>query len=221
MAAGLLNGGGCSVARYNDSVCRLCRREGMKLFLKGERCYTDKCAFERRGYPPGQHGQRRIKFSDYGIQLREKQKVRRIYGVSERQFRNYFAKADRQKGITGANLLILLERRLDNTIYRFGFATSRQEARQLVGGGHFAVNGRTVSIPSYLVKPNDVIEVKEKSKGMQRIKEAVEGMARRGMPQWLALEKDTLTGTVRGWPDRAELTTPPIQEQLIVELYSK
>jgi small subunit ribosomal protein S4 len=209
------------VARYNDSVCRLCRREGMKLFLKGERCYTDKCGFERRGYPPGQHGQRRIKFSDYGIQLREKQKVRRIYGVSERQFRNYFAKADRQKGITGANLLILLERRLDNTIYRLGFATSRQEARQLVGGGHFVVNGRTVSIPSYLVKPNDVIEVKEKSKGMQRIKEAVEGMARRGMPQWLALEKDSLKGTVRGWPDRAELTTPPIQEQLIVELYSK
>jgi small subunit ribosomal protein S4 len=209
------------VARYNDSMCRLCRREGMKLFLKGERCYTDKCAFERRGYPPGQHGQRRIKFSDYGIQLREKQKVRRIYGVSERQFRNYFATADRQKGITGANLLILLERRLDNTIYRLGFATSRQEARQLVGGGHFAVNGRTVTIPSYLVKPNDVIEVKEKSKGMQRIKEAVEGMVRRGMPQWLALEKDLLKGTVKGWPDRAELTTPPIQEQLIVELYSK
>jgi len=209
------------VARYNDSVCRLCRREGMKLFLKGERCYTDKCAFDRRGYPPGQHGQRRIKFSDYGIQLREKQKVRRIYGVSERQFRNYFAKADRQKGITGANLLILLERRLDNAIYRLGFATSRQEARQLVGGGHFAVNGRTVSIPSYLVKPNDVIEVREKSKEMQRIKEAVEGMARRGMPQWLALEKDSLKGMVKGWPDRAELTTPPIQEQLIVELYSK
>ena len=209
------------MARYNDSVCRLCRREGMKLFLKGERCYTDKCAFDRRGYPPGQHGQRRIKFSDYGIQLREKQKVRRIYGVSERQFRNYFAKADRQKGITGANLLILLERRLDNAIYRLGFATSRQEARQLVGGGHFAVNGRTVSIPSYLVKPDDVIEVKEKSKGMQRIKEAVEGMARRGMPQWLALEKDSLKGMVKGWPDRTELTTPPIQEQLIVELYSK
>ena len=209
------------MARYNDSVCRLCRREGMKLFLKGERCYTDKCAFDRRGYPPGQHGQRRIKFSDYGIQLREKQKVRRIYGVSERQFRNYFAKADRQKGITGANLLILLERRLDNAIYRLGFATSRQEARQLVGGGHFAVNGRTVSIPSYLVKPNDVIEVKEKSKGLQRIKEAVEGMARRGMPQWLALEKDSLKGMVKGWPDRTELTTPPIQEQLIVELYSK
>jgi small subunit ribosomal protein S4 len=209
------------VARYTDSVCRLCRRERMKLFLKGERCYTDKCAVERRGYPPGQHGQRRIKFSDYGIQLREKQKVKRIYGVSERQFRNYFEKADRQKGITGTNLLILLERRLDNAVYRLGFTTSRQEARQLVGHGHFLVNGRTVSIPSYLVKPNDVIEVKEKGKGMDRIKEALEGVARRGIPQWLDIEKDSLRGTVKGWPNREELTTPPIQEQLIVELYSK
>jgi small subunit ribosomal protein S4 len=193
----------------------------MKLFLKGERCFTDKCAVERRGYPPGQHGQRRIKFSDYGIQLREKQKVKRIYGVSERQFRNYFEKADRQKGITGTNLLILLERRLDNAVYRLGFTTSRQEARQLVGHGHFFVNGRTVSIPSYLVKPNDVIEVKEKGKGMDRIKEALEGVARRGIPQWLDIEKDSLRGTVKGWPNREELTTPPIQEQLIVELYSK
>ena len=209
------------MARYNDSACRLCRRERMKLFLKGERCYTDKCAVERRGYPPGQHGQRRVKFSDYGIQLREKQKVKRIYGVSERQFRNYFEKADRQKGITGTNLLILLERRLDNAVYRFGFATSRQEARQLVGGGHFLVNGRPVNIPSYLVQPKDVVEVKEKSKGLQRIKEAVEGMARRGVPQWLELEKDKLKGMVKGVPDRGELTTPPIQEQLIVELYSK
>lgn len=209
------------MARYNDSFCRLCRRERMKLFLKGERCYTDKCAVERRGYPPGQHGQRRVKFSDYGIQLREKQKVKRIYGVSERQFRNYFEKADRQKGITGTNLLVLLERRLDNAVYRLGFTSSRQEARQLVGGGHFLVNGRTVNIPSYLVQPNDVIEVKEKSKGMLRIKEAVEGMARRGLPQWLELEKDKLKGMVKGWPERGELTTPPIQEQLIVELYSK
>jgi small subunit ribosomal protein S4 len=193
----------------------------MKLFLKGERCFTDKCAYDRRSYPPGQHGQRRIKFSDYGIQLREKQKVKRLYGVSERQFRNYFEKADRQKGITGANLLILLERRLDNAVYRLGFATSRQEARQLVGHGHFMVNGRTVNIPSYLVKPNDVIEVKEKSKGMDRIKEAVEGVARRGIPQWLDMEKSNLKGMVKSWPDREELTTPPIQEQLIVELYSK
>jgi small subunit ribosomal protein S4 len=193
----------------------------MKLFLKGERCYTDKCAFDRRGYPPGQHGQRRVKFSDYGIQLREKQKVKRLYGISERQFRNYFEKADRQKGITGTNLLILLERRLDNTVYRLGLATSRQEARQLVGHGHFVVNGRKVNIPSYLVQPNDVIEVKEKSRGMDRIKEAAEGVARRGIPQWLEIEKDNLRGTVKGWPNREELTTPPIQEQLIVELYSK
>jgi small subunit ribosomal protein S4 len=193
----------------------------MKLFLKGERCYTDKCAFDRRGYPPGQHGQRRVKFSDYGIQLREKQKVKRLYGISERQFRNYFEKADRQKGITGTNLLIFLERRLDNTVYRLGLATSRQEARQLVGHGHFAVNGRKVNIPSYLVQPNDVIEVKEKSRGMDRIKEAAEGVARRGIPQWLEIEKDNLRGTVKGWPNREELTTPPIQEQLIVELYSK
>jgi small subunit ribosomal protein S4 len=209
------------VARYKDSVCRLCRREGMKLFLKGERCYTDKCAYERRGYPPGQHGQRRMKFSDYGIQLREKQKVKRLYGVSERQFRNYFEKADRQRGITGTNLLIFLERRLDNTVYRLGFATSRQEARQLVEHGHFLVNGHKVNIPSYLVQPNDVIEVKEKSKGMDRLKEAVEGVARRGIPQWLEMEKDNLRGIVKGWPDREALTTPPIQEQLIVELYSK
>ncbi len=209
------------MARYGESVCRLCRREGMKLFLKGERCYTDKCAFERRGYPPGQHGQRRIKFSDYGIQLREKQKVKRIYGVSERQFRNYFEKADRQKGITGTNLLILLERRLDNTVYKLGFASSRQEARQLVGHGHFLVNGRKVNIPSYLVKPGDAIEVKEKSKKMDRIKEALEGVARREVPSWLELEKDNFRGAVKVWPNREELTTPPIQEQLIVELYSK
>jgi len=209
------------VARYRESVCRLCRREGIKLFLKGERCYADKCAFERRGYPPGQHGQGRIKFSEYGIQLREKQKIKRIYGLSERQFHNYFEKADKQKGITGTNLLILLERRLDNTVYRLGFASSRQEARELVGHGHLLVNGRMVDIPSYLLKPGDVINVKEKSKGMERIKEALEGVARREMPSWLELEKDNFRGIVKGWPNREELTTPPIQEQLIVELYSK
>lgn len=209
------------MARHKESVCRLCRREGMKLFLKGERCYMDKCAFERRGYPPGQHGQRRIKFSGYGVQLREKQKVKRIYGISERQFRNYFEKADRQKGITGANLLILLERRLDNTVYRLGFATSRQEARQLVGNGHFLINGHKVDIPSYLVQLADVIEIKDKSKGMERIKEALEGVSRRGIPSWLEIEKGNFRGIVKGWPNREELTTPPIQEQLIVELYSK
>ena len=193
----------------------------MKLFLKGERCYTDRCGVERRGYPPGQHGQRRIKLSEYGIQLREKQKVKRIYGVSERQFRNYFAKADRQKGITGTNLLMLLERRLDNAVYRLGFTNSRQEARQLVGHGHFLINGRKVNIPAYLVKPGDVIELKETRKEMDRVKEALEGVARRGVPSWLELEQANLRGVVKGWPNREELTTPPIQEQLIVELYSK
>jgi len=193
----------------------------MKLFLKGERCYSDKCSFDRRGYPPGQHGLRRTKFSDYGMQLREKQKVRRIYGISERQFQNYFVKADRQKGITGTNLLMLLERRLDNTCYRLGLAASRQEARHLVAHGHFLVNGRKVNIPSYLVKPADVIEVKEKSNKLDTIKEAMEAVARRNIPSWLELEKDTMAGVVKAWPNREELTTPPIQEQLIVELYSK
>jgi len=193
----------------------------MKLFLKGERCYSDKCSFDRRGYPPGQHGLRRTKFSDYGMQLREKQKVRRIYGISERQFQNYFVKADRQKGITGTNLLMLLERRLDNTCYRLGLAASRQEARHLVAHGHFLVNGQKVNIPSYLVKPADVIEVKEKSNKLDRIKEAMEAVARRNIPSWLELEKDTMAGVVKAWPNREELTTPPIQEQLIVELYSK
>ena len=202
-------------------MCRVCRREGMKLFLKGERCYSDRCAFDRRGYPPGQHGQRRGKFSDYGIQLREKQKVRRMYGLSERQFRNYFARADQQKGITGTNLLVLLERRLDNTCYRLGFTTSRQEARQLVNHAHFTVNGRKVDVASYLVKPGDTIEVKEKSQKLDRIKEALEGVARRGVPSWLELDANTLKGVVKAWPNREELTTPPIQEQLIVELYSK
>ena len=198
------------MARYSrESVCRLCRREGVKLFLKGERCYTDRCGVERRGYPPGQHGQRRIKLSEYGIQLREKQKVKRIYGVSERQFRNYFEKADRQKGITGTNLLMLLERRLDNAVYRLGFTNSRQEARQLVGHGHFLINGRKVNIPAYLVKPGDVIEVKETRKEMDRVKEALEGVARRGVPSWLELEQANLRGIVKGWPNREELTTPP------------
>ncbi|RLA97948.1 MAG: 30S ribosomal protein S4 [Deltaproteobacteria bacterium] len=209
------------MGRYTGPVCRLCRREGMKLFLKGERCYTDKCAFERRPYPPGVHGQGRIKFSDYGIRLREKQKVKRIYGVSERQFHRYFEMADRQKGVTGTNPLVLLERRLDNTVYRLGFASSRREARQLVRHGHIQVNGRKVDIPSYLVKPGDVIEVREKSRGMDRIKEALEAVARRGVPSWLELEADRFRGVVKAMPNREELTTPPIQEQLIVELYSK
>jgi len=208
------------LARHTESVCRICRRENLKLFLKGERCYTEKCAYDRRSYPPGQHGQARKKFSDYGTQLREKQKVKRMYGVLENQFRNIFKEADRQKGITGETLLSLLERRLDNIIYRLGFANSRNEARQLVRHKHFLVNQSKVSIPSYLVKPGDVIELREKSKKVVRILEALEGVARRGVPQWLELDKDQMKGSVKGLPNREEITIP-IQEKLIVELFSK
>ena len=208
------------MARHTESVCRLCRRENLKLFLKGERCYTEKCAYDRRSYPPGQHGQARKKFSDYGTQLREKQKVKRMYGILENQFRNIFKEADRQKGITGETLLSLLERRLDNIIYRLGFANSRNEARQLVRHNHFLVNQSKVSIPSYLVKPGDVIELREKSKKVVRILEALEGVARRGVPQWLELDKDQLKGSVKGLPAREDITIP-IQEKLIVELFSK
>lgn len=208
------------MARYTKSVCRLCRRENLKLFLKGERCYTEKCAFERRGYPPGQHGQGRKKFSDYGAQLREKQKVKRLYGLLENQFRNTFEIADRKKGITGEILLSLLERRLDNTVYRLGFASSRNEARQLVRHNHFLVNQTKVNIPSYLVKPGDVIELREKSKKIVRILDALEGVARRGVPSWLELDKEQMKGSVRALPSREDITIP-IQENLIVELYSK
>jgi small subunit ribosomal protein S4 len=208
------------LARYTDSVCRVCRRENIKLYLKGDRCYSDKCAYERRSYPPGQHGQGRKKFSDYGIQLREKQKVKRMYGLLERQFRAYFHTAERQKGVTGTNLLVLLERRLDNVVYRMGFANSRSQARQLVRHNHFFVNGKRVNIPSYLIKENDTVEVKEKSRNIVPIAEAMEAVARRGIPQWLEMEKDKFKGTVKAYPSRDELTMP-IQEQLIVELYSK
>ena len=208
------------MARYTKSVCRLCRRENLKLFLKGERCYTEKCAIERRSYPPGQHGQNRRKFSDYGTQLREKQKVKRLYGILENQFRNTFKEADRQKGITGVILLALLERRLDSTVYRLGFANSRNEARQLVNHNHFLVNQTKVNIPSYLVKPGDVIQLREKSKKVVRILEALEGVARRGVPQWLELDKEQLNGSVKALPTREDITIP-IQEKLIVELYSK
>lgn len=208
------------MARHTESVCRICRREGLKLFLKGERCYTEKCAVERRNYPPGQHGQSRKKFSAYGTQLREKQKVKRMYGILENQFRNVFKEADRQKGITGETLLSLLERRLDNIIYRLGFANSRNEARQLVLHKHFLVNQSTVSIPSYLVRPGDVIELREKSKKVVRILESLEGVARRGVPQWLELDKDQMKGSVKGLPNREDITIP-IQEKLIVELFSK
>ena len=208
------------MARYTKSVCRLCRRENLKLFLKGERCYTEKCAIDRRNYPPGQHGQNRRKFSDYGAQLREKQKVKRLYGLLENQFRNTFKEADRKKGITGEILLSLLERRLDNAVYRLGFANSRNEARQLVRHNHFLVNQRKVNIPSFLVKPGDSIMLREKSKKVVRILEALEGVARRGVPQWLELNKEQLKGNIKGLPNREEITLP-IQEKLIVELYSK
>lgn len=210
------------MARYTDAVCRQCRREGMKLFLKGDRCYTDKCAFERHTYPPGQHAQRRMrmKVSDYGIQLREKQKVKRMYGLQEKQFRLTFRRAERQRGITGTNLLVLLERRLDNIVYRLGFASSRHQARQLVNHRHFLINGRIVNIPSYIVNMGDTISVKEKSRKVPPILEAIETVARRGLPAWLVLDKDNFTGTVQAFPTREDLTMP-IEEQLIVELYSK
>jgi len=193
----------------------------MKLFLKGDRCYTDKCAVERRNYAPGQHGQGRIKVSDYGTQLREKQRVKRTYGLLEKQFHSYFVKADRMKGVTGENLLVLLERRLDSIVYRMGFASSRAEARQLVRHSHFLVNGRKVNVPSYSVRPDDVIELREKSRKVVRINEALDSVMRRGVPSWLDLERDAFKGSLKTLPVRAEMTTPAFQEQLIVELYSK
>lgn len=208
------------MARYRASVCRLCRREGLKLFLKGERCYTDKCAIERRNYPPGQHGQGRVKFSEYSLQLREKQKLRRMYGLLEGQFRRLFGKADRAKGITGETLMILLERRLDNMIYRLGFANSRAEARQLVRHGHFLVNDRKVDIPSALLKTGDVITVRDRSRKIVRIQEALELSQRRGVPEWLEVDRPNFTGRIRALPARTDLTMP-INEKLVVELYSK
>jgi small subunit ribosomal protein S4 len=190
------------------------------MFLKGDRCYSDKCAFERRAYAPGQHGQGRSKRSEYGIQLREKQKVKWMYGLLESQFRGTFAKAERSKGITGTNLLVLLERRLDNVVYRLGFANSRTQARQLVRHNHFMVNDRKVNIPSFLVRKGDKVSVKEKSQKIASIIESMEAVARRGVPQWLELEKGQFAGTVKSVPNREDLTMP-IQEQLIVELYSK
>ncbi len=209
------------MARYAGAVCRLCRREGMKLFLKGERCYTEKCAIERRNFAPGQHGKsRRSKLLGYGVQLREKQKVKRIYGVLEDQFRRYFEQAERLKGITGEMLLQLLERRLDNVAYRLGFATSRPQARQLVRHGHFAVNGRKVDIPSYLVKAGDVVTVRTGSQKNVTIQHAIEEVKGRGVPEWLALDGDQFTGRIVSLPTREQINLP-VQEQLIVELYSK
>jgi len=199
----------------------MCRRENLKLFLKGERCYSDKCSFERRAYAPGQHGQNRFrKVSDYALQLREKQKVKHMYGMLEAQFRLYFHMADRAKGVTGENLLSLLERRLDNVVYRLGFAGSRDQARQLIRHNHFQVGGKKVNIPSFQVKPGNVITLKEKSRKNGLITENLEGVARRGVPSWLELDKGNFQGTVKAMPNREEITMP-IHEQLIVELYSK
>jgi len=209
------------LARYTDAACRRCRREGIKMFLKGDRCYSDKCSFERRAFAPGQHGQARFrKQSDYAIQLREKQKVKSMYGMLEGPFRQNFAKADRQKGVTGENLLILLERRLDNAVFRMGFASSRNQARQLVRHKHILVNGKKVNIPSFLISVGDEVTVKEKSRANALINESLEAVERRGVPSWLELSKDNYKASVKALPNREELTMP-IQEQLIVELYSK
>lgn len=208
------------MARYRGSACRICRREGLKIFLKGDRCYSEKCALERRGYAPGEHGQMRKKPSDYGVQLREKQKLKRMYALLEKQFRGYFEKADKQKGITGTNLLVYLERRLDNVVFRMGFANSRSEARQLVRHNHFAVNGKPVNVPSYLIKVGNEIQVREKSRKVVKILEAMDTVARRGVPQWLELDKENFKGSFKALPTREDLTMP-IQEQLVVELYSK
>lgn len=209
------------MARYHDAVCRLCRREAEKLFLKGERCYTDKCAYERRkDQIPGMHWQRRRKTSDYGIQLREKQKAKRTYGLLEKQFHSYFVRADKMRGVTGENLLVMLERRLDNVVFRMGFANSRNEARQLIRHGHFTVNGRKVDIPSFQAKPGDAVQVREKSRKMERVKEALEALPRRQIPTWLEIEPDKFEGTIKSIPNREEIGGT-INEQLIVELYSK
>jgi len=208
------------LARYTESVCRLCRREGLKLYLKGDRCYTPKCAIDRRAYPPGQHGQGRKKVSEYGLQLREKQKTRRIYGILEGQFRRYFEKAEGQPGITGENLLRLLERRLDNIVYRIGYGSSRNEARQLVSHGHFTVNGHKVNIPSFLVRVGDVIAIRDKSKESPRLKELMERASDRTPPAWLELEADQAKARMVALPAREQIDAP-VKEHLIVELYSR
>jgi len=208
------------LARYTESVCRLCRRENLKLFLKGERCYTDQCAIERRNYPPGEHGQGRQKFSEYSIQLREKQKVKRMYGLLEKQFRRTFAEASRTRGITGETLLVLLERRLDNCAYRLGFASSRAEARTLVRHGHILINGKKVNIPSYTVRVGDTVSVKEPSRQLGRVQTAMEGAQRRGIPDWAEGDRESCSGRIKILPSRNDITMP-INEKLIVELYSK
>lgn len=208
------------MARYTDASCRLCRREGDKLFLKGERCYTNKCSVSKRAYAPGQHGQQKKKISEYGIQLREKQKARRFYGILESQFRGYFGMAVSKKGITGENLLQILESRLDNVVYRLGLATSRPEARQLVRHGHFTVNGQKANIPSILLKPGDIVAVKDKFKSSEKLKSVVDIAGGKVVPKWLEFDAENLTGKVLSLPAREEIDLP-IREHLIVELYSK
>ncbi len=208
------------MARYTGMNCRICRRETMKLYLKGDRCYSDKCAVERRNFPPGQHGQGRGKFSDYGLQLREKQRIKRMYGLLEKQFKTYFKEADRQKGVTGTNFLVLLERRLDNTVYRLGFANSRDQARQIVRHKHVLVNGKKVDIPSYLLRPGDTVSIVEASRALACVNDALEALPRRGLGPWLELDKTKYEGIFRTYPTREEMNLP-VQEQLVVEFYSK
>ncbi len=208
------------MARYRDAVCKFCRREGTKLFLKGDRCYSDKCAVERRNYPPGQHGQSRSKPTDYGVQLREKQKVRRIYGILEKQFRTYARLAEKKKGVTGENLLFLLESRLDNLVYRMGFSASRSQARQLITHGHVMVNGRKVDVAAFQVKPGMVIELREKSRKIEWVEESLKTASRRGLPAWMDVDVENFRGTFKALPTREELP-PTIREQLIVEYYSR
>ena len=208
------------MAKYRGPVCRLCRREGVKLFLKGSRCMTEKCAIERRSYPPGQHGQGRQRVSEYSAQLREKQKLRRIYGLQERQFRGLFGKAERREGITGEHLLKLLECRLDNVVYRLGFACSRREARQLVNHGHFLVNRRKTDVPAYHVKVGDVIEVRQRSQAVGAIVASLDAIESRGIPAWLELNREAFKGTVKAVPTKDEISLP-VNEQMVVELYSR
>lgn len=206
------------MSKYVGPSCRLCRREGVKLFLKGERCYTEKCAMEKRNYPPGQHVDTKSKIQEYGQRLREKQKLRRTYGLSEKQFRRFFTMAERKEGITGTNFLVLLESRIDNMVYRLGFATSRKEARQLVSHNHIAVNGKKVSAPSYLVKAGDEVVVRHKE--LPSVQNALESVVRRGLPSWIELDKENMKGVIKLLPTREDITMP-IKEQLIVEYYSR
>jgi small subunit ribosomal protein S4 len=209
------------MARYIGPVCKICRREGMKLYMKGDRCYSEKCAITRRPKPPGQHGDKRIKLSEYGIRLREKNKVRKIYGVLEKQYRKYFSLADRQKGRTGENLLGLLERRLDNVVYRLGFASSRNEGRQVVLHNHVLVNGKRVNIPSYQLKVGDQVVIREQARAQKRIESAIAASDARPQLSWLEVDKKNFTGTIKGLPVREELNEPAIREQYVVEYYSR